>query len=57
MILDEICEHKRGEVNAAKAVVPLSDIEDRIENVKPACDFREWRTFATILMCSRARTR
>ena len=40
MILDEICEHKRGEVDAAKAAMPLSDIEDRIENAGPARDFR-----------------
>ena len=40
MILEEICEHKRGEVDAAKAAMPLSDIEERIENAGPARDFR-----------------
>ncbi len=40
MILDDICEHKRGEVDAAKAAMPLSDIEDRIERAEPARDFR-----------------
>ncbi len=40
MILDDICEHKRVEVDAAKAARPLSDIEDRIENAGPARDFR-----------------
>ncbi len=40
MILDDICEHKREEVEAAKAAVPLSDIEDRIENAEPTRDFR-----------------
>ena len=40
MILDEICEHKRGEVVAAKAKTPLSELEDRIESAEPARDFR-----------------
>ena len=40
MILDEICEHKRREIDAVKAAMPLSDIEERIENAGPARDFR-----------------
>ncbi len=40
MILDEICADKRVEVDAAKAAMPLSDIEERIEKAEPARDFR-----------------
>ena len=40
MILDEICEHKREEVRAAKATTPQSDLEEQLERVKPARDFR-----------------
>ncbi len=40
MILDEICEQKRGEVDKAKSSVSLSEIEDRIEEADPARDFR-----------------
>lgn len=41
MILDEICEHKREEVKASKAATPLSELEDQLERVKPARDFRQ----------------
>lgn len=40
MILDEICAHKRIEVDAAKAARPLSALEERIEEARPARDFR-----------------
>ncbi|MDP7639407.1 MAG: indole-3-glycerol phosphate synthase TrpC [Candidatus Hydrogenedentes bacterium] len=41
MILDEICEHKRVEVEAAKARAPLAELEDRIERVRAPRDFRQ----------------
>ena len=41
MILDEICAHKREEVDAAKRATPLSTLEERIKDVRPARDFRQ----------------
>ena len=41
MILDEICNHKRGEVEAAKARVPLVELEDQIERARKPRDFRQ----------------
>jgi indole-3-glycerol phosphate synthase len=40
MILDEICAYKKEVVAAEKLRTPLSDIEERIGQVKPARDFR-----------------
>ncbi len=40
MILDDICAHKRTEVDERKKVAPLSTLEERIEQVRPARDFR-----------------
>ena len=40
MILDEICEYKREEVNQAKQAVPQAALEERIQEVRPARDFR-----------------
>jgi indole-3-glycerol phosphate synthase len=41
MILDEICDHKRDEVKAAKARVPLATLEDQIERAREPRDFRQ----------------
>lgn len=41
MILDEICTHKREEVKAQRSRVPLAELEERIEQRRPARDFRE----------------
>ncbi|MCP4641630.1 MAG: indole-3-glycerol phosphate synthase TrpC [bacterium] len=41
MILDDICAHKREEVAARKGVVPIEDVMERVEAVRPALDFRE----------------
>jgi len=41
MILDEICDYKRGEVLAQKKEVPLRELEEQIEQAKPPRDFRE----------------
>ena len=40
MILDEICTHKREEVAQRKAAVPLKDLEEGLEQARPARDFR-----------------
>lgn len=40
MILDEICAHKRTEVDTQKALVPLVELEERIEQVRKPRDFR-----------------
>lgn len=40
MILDVICEHKRAEVERQKALVPVETLLERIEQVRPARDFR-----------------
>lgn len=40
MILDEICEHKKQEVVERKRQVPLSMLEERLREAKPARDFR-----------------
>lgn len=40
MILDEICAHKRAEVAEAKRRVPLSELEERIEQRRKPRDFR-----------------
>lgn len=41
MILDEICAHKAGEVQAAKTAVPLSELEERMEISTAPRDFRQ----------------
>lgn len=41
MILDEICDHKRGEVEAAKERVPLAELEDQIMRAREPRDFRQ----------------
>ncbi|MDQ1256687.1 MAG: Indole-3-glycerol phosphate synthase [Candidatus Hydrogenedentes bacterium] len=41
MILDEICAHKREEVDVQKTAVPIEKIRDRIQEVRPPRDFRE----------------
>lgn len=40
MILDEICAHKRQEVELQKKKVPLSDLVERMAGVRPPRDFR-----------------
>ncbi len=40
MILDEICAHKREEVDIQKRKVPLAALEERIKEVRPPRDFR-----------------
>ncbi len=40
MILDEICEHKRGEVAAAKARKPLADVQEWAKEASKPRDFR-----------------
>ncbi len=40
MILDEICAHKRKEVEAQKERVPLADLEERIGQRRKTRDFR-----------------
>ncbi|HOD48450.1 MAG TPA: indole-3-glycerol phosphate synthase TrpC [Candidatus Hydrogenedentes bacterium] len=40
MILDEICAHKRTEVETSKKSVPLSALKQRIAEISPARDFR-----------------
>lgn len=40
MILNEICAHKREEVEHRKAELPLHDLEEAIARVRPARDFR-----------------
>jgi len=40
MILDDICAHKRTEVDTQKALVPLVELEERIEQVRKPRDFR-----------------
>ncbi len=40
MILDEICEHKRGEIAYAMSRTPLRDIVERAKDAPPARDFR-----------------
>ncbi len=40
MILDEICDHKQGEIAAAKSRVPLRDVKERAKDALPARDFR-----------------
>ncbi len=41
MILDEICEHKRKELEETKANVSITKIHDLIANVGPPRDFRQ----------------
>lgn len=41
MILDDICAHKREEVDQAKAATPLEDLEERIESLPPPRGFRD----------------
>jgi len=41
MILDEIVAHKREEVAASKQNIPLATLEDTIESLGPARDFRQ----------------
>lgn len=41
MILDEICAHKRKEVDAQKQAVPRTQLEEQIVRLRPASDFRE----------------
>lgn len=41
MILDDICAHKRNEVDAQKERVPLVELEERIEQRRKPRDFRE----------------
>ena len=40
MILDEICAYKREEVDRRKTETPLADLMERIEEARPARDFR-----------------
>ena len=40
MILDEICAHKRAEVDATKTSVPLSALKRRLSELGPPRDFR-----------------
>jgi indole-3-glycerol phosphate synthase len=40
MILDEICEHKRAEVEARKESVSMGDLDERIKQVRAPRDFR-----------------
>jgi indole-3-glycerol phosphate synthase len=40
MILDEICEHKKGEVAAAREAVSQKQLEEWIQDVPPPRDFR-----------------
>ena len=40
MILNEICAHKRVEVETRKALTPVADIQEAIHVVRPARDFR-----------------
>ncbi len=41
MILDDICAHKRIEVDRQKERVPQGDLEERIANIWPARPFRD----------------
>lgn len=41
MILDDICEQKRVEVDAAIAALPLPDMREAAESAKPARNFRD----------------
>jgi indole-3-glycerol phosphate synthase len=41
MILDEICAHKRKEVDARKAAVSRQELEERVGEVRPARPFRD----------------
>lgn len=41
MILDEICEHKIGELEEIKAAVSVKDLQDQIETMEPARDFSQ----------------
>jgi indole-3-glycerol phosphate synthase len=41
MILEEICAHKREEVDRLKAAVPLSRLEDETRQLRPLRDFRQ----------------
>lgn len=41
MILDEICANKKEEIAAQRLRVPLGELEERIEQRRPARDFRE----------------
>jgi indole-3-glycerol phosphate synthase len=40
MILDEICAHKRAEVDASKTSVPLNSLKRRLSELGPPRDFR-----------------
>lgn len=40
MILDEICAHKREEVALRKRTTPFAELEERIQQLRPARDFR-----------------
>jgi indole-3-glycerol phosphate synthase len=40
MILDEICAHKREEVDAQKAARPLAELQEILKENKPVRDFR-----------------
>ena len=40
MILDEICAHKKVEVERRKSAMPLADLNEAIARIRPARDFR-----------------